>query len=331
MIDETEVWDWTKLLAYLTCDTKGKYGFEDHLVPKEPAEALAFGIGIHKMVEVWTHESLFNKVEIEAGLAPTHAPLKAAQAAFLSVWEKELPLELREKLEFEGNRRSYANACRLFEAYTRKFPIEMFNKIVATEVPFTLPLGITPRGRIISWSGVLDRIVEWQGGKYYVDIKTSSYPCDSKFFNKFRFNGQTLGYAWAGQQLGYGNFNGIMIHGIEIKIPQTGIKFKKDGTPYAQQGRQAEELIQADIIPIHEAHIEEWKWNVLDKIDTICQDRETAKVTGRRQLNMGDACNNFNGCQFRPICYSEPSLRQQIKEEQYKVSKWNPLDRDKET
>ena len=88
MENDIEVWDWTKLSAYLTCDTKGKLGFEDHLVPSEPSEALAFGIGIHKMVEVWTHEVLFNKVEIEAGLAPTHEPLKAAEAAFLSIWEK---------------------------------------------------------------------------------------------------------------------------------------------------------------------------------------------------------------------------------------------------
>src|SRR3990172_1799974 len=155
MKNEIEVWDWTKLSAYLTCDTKGKLGFEDHLVPSEPAEALAFGIGIHKMVEIWTA----NATAVQTGnMSPETATTKIHEA-FLSVWEKEFPLELREKLEFEGNRRSYANACRLFEAYTRKFPIEMFDKIVATEVPFTLPLGQTPKGHQISWSGILDRIV----------------------------------------------------------------------------------------------------------------------------------------------------------------------------
>lgn len=321
-----EIWDWTKLAAYLTCDTKGKYGFEDHLVPSEPAAALAFGNGIHKMAEVWTLQHM----AVQTGNVSSEAAMKHTQEAFLSIWEKELPFELREKLEMEGNRRSYANACRLFDAYTRKFPIEMFDKIVATEVPFTLYLGQTVTGREVSWSGILDRIVEWQGGIYYVDIKTSSYPCDTKFFEKFRFNGQMLGYAWAGRQLGYPNFNGIMIHGIEVKIPQVGIKLKKDGTPYAVQGRQAEELIQSDIIPISDEHIEEWKWNTLDKIERICQDRETSKVTGRRQLNMGDACNNFNGCQFRAICYSYPSLRPEIVAKQYKVRKWNPLNRDNE-
>src|SRR3990167_4516989 len=100
MENDIEVWDWTKLSAYLTCDTKGKLGFEDHLVPNEPSEALAFGIGIHKMVEVWTQRYM----ALQTGNISLEVATKHIQEAFLSVWEKELPLELREKLELEGNR-----------------------------------------------------------------------------------------------------------------------------------------------------------------------------------------------------------------------------------
>lgn len=314
---DPDIWDWTKLNSY-ACMLRGHYAMEEHLVPKEPREALVFGIGLHKMAEVWT------KVSLEQQQADCPNPMSEAAKAFLVVWERELPLELREKLEMEGNRRSYANACRLFEAYTRKFPLEMFNKIVATEIPFTQYLGCTPNGRAVNWSGILDRVVEWQGNLYYVDIKTTSYPVDERFFDKFRYNGQMLGYAWAGEQLGYGNFGGIMVHGIEVKIPQEGIKLKKDGTPYARQGHQAMDLIQSDIITIYPNAIEEWKRKTLWKIDKIYEAREARYW----EPDMGDLCTNFDGCAFHRLCYSPIDLREIRKEEHYRVKPWNPFNRE---
>lgn len=326
-MNEPEIWDNTKLSSYVDCMQKGHLGYEEHLTPKEPSEALAFGKGIHAMAEVWTKQSLeVPRTEEGKLLEPLPDPMIAAKAAFLEIWNADLPLELREKLEFEGNRRSYANACRLFEAYTRKFPLEMYDKIVALETPFTLYLGRTPAGREISWSGILDRAVEWQGGIYYVDIKTSSYPIDDKFFSQFRFSSQMLGYCWAGQELSLGNFAGIMIQGIEVKNPQVGVKLKRDGTPYAKQGREAADLIGVDIIPILPEHIEEWKKMVLHRIDEI----HAAREANYFPMAMGHACNVFGmGCEFRRICYAHPDLRERKKLELYDVKAWNPLVRER--
>lgn len=297
----SEIWDNTKLSAY-TCDMRGKLGMEEHLVPNEPSEALAFGIGFHKAVEVWT----------QANIRGQHA-IDVAGKAFLEVWEKELPQEKREMLEFSEDRRSYGNFLRLFEAYTRKFPLEMFDKIVAVEVPFTLYLGKTSAGEEVSWSGILDRSVEWQGGLYYVDIKTSSYPCDDRFFNQFRYSGQMLGYAWAGKELGIGNFAGVMIQGVEVKSP-----------PKTSRGRTIEQLIQSDIIAILPEHVEEWKVDTLAKIDRIYKLREG----GHYVHNMGHICNEFNGCAFRRICTAHPDIREKKKADHYKRREWNPLNRE---
>lgn len=315
---QPEIFDWTKLSAYKDCMRKGHLGFEDtpeygdgagHLVPAEPNEALAFGIGIHKMAEVWTAQA----IAIQTGNVSNEIAMEHAKAAFLAVWERELPLELREKLELEGNRRSYASACRLFEAYTRKFPLEMYDKIVALETPFTLYLGRTPVGREISWSGILDRAVQWQGGIYYVDIKTSSYSIDDKFFSQFRYTGQMVGYCWAGQELDLGQFAGIMVQGIEVKAP-----------PKTAKGRTVEELIGVDIIPILPEHIGEWKQMVLHKIDEIYAARE-AKYW---EPAMGHACNVYGvGCQFKSICYSHPDIRAKSVQDHYRRRVWNPLDR----
>jgi hypothetical protein len=311
-----EIWDNTKLQSY-TCLMRGKYAMEEDLVGKEPQVALAFGIAFHKASEVWTHES------ITPHELPTLNPVEQGKLAFKSVWEQELPLEVREKLEFEGDRRSYGNFCRLFEAYVRKFPIEMFDKIVATEQPFTIPLGITPRGRMVAWSGILDRAVLWQGGLYYVDIKTSSYPLNVE---KYRISGQMVGYAWAGQQLGVGQFDGIMIQGIEVKQAGDGqVKLKKDGTPYARQSKTADDLVQQDSFVVRQDQIEEWKRDTLQRIDDIYAARER----NHWPMNRGTLCEGFGGkgCEFRLLCEAPPELREGKKELFYGKRKWNPINR----
>src|SRR3990167_3826924 len=126
-----ETWDNTKLASY-TCEMRGHYAMERHLVPKEPAVALAFGLGIHAARETWI------KSQIQEPILTSEVAVIEAKRAFLVMWEKELPLDIREVLEFSEDRRSYANFCRLFEAYVSKFPITMYDKIVAVETPFTL-------------------------------------------------------------------------------------------------------------------------------------------------------------------------------------------------
>lgn len=315
---ELEIWDATKLSSY-ACEQRGNYAMERHLQPKEPAEALAFGIAFHKAVEVWTQERIAWGDSEDTSLAA----IAEAKKAFLEAWNRELPQEVRDNLELLGDRRSYANFCRLFEAFTRKFPIEMYDKIVATETPFTLYLGRSPRGREISWSGILDRAVVWQAGLYYVDIKTSSYPLNDKFFAQFRLSGQMTGYAWAGQELGIGDFDGIMVQGIEVRIPQNGIKTTAAGMPYKRQGRQVMDLVGVDVIPILPEHIEEWKQDTLRKIDKIYEARELKHWVRDR----GELCNSYGGCAFRRVCTAHPDLREGIITENYKERKWNPLDR----
>lgn len=310
----TEIWDNTKLESY-TCEMRGYLAMERHLVPKEPADALAFGIGMHAARETWI------KLQTQEPVLTAELAVVEAKKAFLVAWEKELPFDVREVLEINGDRRSYANFCRLFDAYVSVFPISMYDKIIAIETPFTLYLGTTPKGIEISWSGILDLAVEWQGGLFYDDLKTSTYAIDDKFFGKFRLSGQLTGYAWAGQELGIGNFSGIMLHGIEVKVPQDGVKLKKDGTPYARQGRAVKDMMGVDIIPIKPEHIEEWKVDTLRKIDRIMEAREIKHWT----RNRGELCSSFNGCAFRRICEAIPDLREKVIEENYKTREWNPL------
>lgn len=294
-----EVFDATKLSAYADCEELGKLQYEEHLTPKENSTALAFGIGFHKAVEIWTqHAAEPNTVEL-------------AEAAFLIVWERELSQEQRETLEFSGDRRSVANFKRLFAGYRKKFPLEMYQQVLAVEQPFTLPLGTTPQGREVWWSGVVDRIVRWQDAIYYVDVKTSSWALDAAFFNKFKLSGQIRGYTWAGQQLLGTDFAGAFIQGVQVQAP---LKTKV---------RAADELVQAEVVPLEPEAIEEWKENTLARIDRIHEARERGHLR-----NFASRCSAFGGgCEMKQVCWAQPSARQAIKEMHYKERVWNPLDK----
>lgn len=292
-----ECWDSTKLKAY-ACEMRGKLGYEEHLIPKEPSEAIAFGVMLHKAVEVWTQ------------LGESSASVQAAETAAVFEWESMLPEETRSMLEMSGNRRSVGNFKRLFAGFRKKFPLQMYDSIIEVEHPFALPLGKTARGIKVAWCGKRDRILGWQGGIYYTDIKTSTFALDEAFFNKFRRSGQMIGYAWSGRQERGENFSGILIQGVQVQAP---LKTK---------AKAAEELIQADTIRIADHQIDRWVESTLRKIDRIHFAREHGSWT----MDDGDLCQNYNReCQYAKLCNAPREQQPMLKQTLYTERVWNPL------
>jgi len=309
LLDEAgrEVFDSTKLSAYADCEYLGKLQYEEHLAPQEPAVALVFGSAFHKAVEVWTQQRIMQPPCIDT------TAVANAEAAFVEIWEHELPLEVREMLEFSGDKRSVGNFKRLFAGYRKKFPLEMYEAVLACEQSFTLLLGTTPAGREVGWSGVIDRIVRWQDGIYYVDIKTSSYQLDDKFFDKFKLSGQMRGYTWAGQQLVGEEFAGALVQGVHVQAP---LKTKT---------RAADELVQCESIPFVQSQLEEWRINTLHKIDSIHRAREI----GYWERNYASRCSAFGGgCEMKRICWAPPEDQENRRQLHFKERVWNPLMKD---
>ena len=297
-----EVWDASKLQAYLDCEELGHLRYEEHLTGKTPSEAIAFGSGFHKAAEVWT-------ARCKDGYNDQTAVI-AAEASFVEVWESELPKEQRDMLELGLNRRSIANFKRLFAGYRKKFPLEMYDEVVSVEQHFTLPLGTTPEGRDIWWSGLTDRIVRWQGGLYYVDLKTSTFALDAAFFDKWKLSTQMLGYTWAGQQLVHEPFAGVMVQGIQVQAP---LKTKV---------RAADELVQGEVIAYTQDQIEGWKRNVLQKIDDI----HRARDRGYYVKNLSTRCSSYGNCSMAMLCNAGDTAQAALRREQWYIQKvWNPL------
>lgn len=297
-----EMWDSTKLKSY-SCEMRGKLEHEEHLTLLQPSEAIAFGQMMHKAAEVWTFQAgICGMNEAEA--------VEAGELAGIKEWEALLPLETREMLEFSGDRRSVANFTRLFAGFRKKFPLAMYDRIVEVEKPFALPLGKTAGGVKVAWCGKRDRVLGWQGGVYYVDIKTSTYALDESFFNKWKLSGQMIGYAWAGQQELGMEFSGILVQGIQVQAP---LKTKQ---------RVAEELCQAEVIPITTDTMERWRENTLRKIHRIHQARDEQSYI----MDYGDQCNNFRGCAMARLCAAPQELQPLLKQQHYKVRVWNPME-----
>jgi hypothetical protein len=268
-----------------------------------------FGGAFHRAAEDWTNARI-------AGIADSEAIAKG-EAAFIAAWEAGIPEEVRSKLEIDGNRRSVTNFRRLFKGYRERFPIESYTEIHGCEIPFTYYLGKTPvTGVDVYWSGVLDRIVTWMEGVYYRDTKTTSFSLDEDFFDQFKLSGQMKGYVWAGQQRfgkELGQFAGVVVEGVKVEGPlKTKVRDPKD-------------LVQGEVIPIEQAHIDEWVVDTLWRIDHVHQVRERGHYT----MNSGDLCKQFRGgCAYRRICTALPHSRDLIKAEHYHKRVWSPFNKE---
>ena len=300
----TENWDNTKLSAWQNCEQQGHYAHPLNgpgIVAKEPSIALAFGLGFHAAAEEWCNQAIRLRLEDEA----------TQYEAFLKARNQELPPEVIEHIDMTQNKHSVANFQRLFRGYKEKFPVSLY-KPLEVERPFRIRLGEAKPGLAIYWTGVLDRIVEFQGGTYFLELKTSSHRIDETWLRQFQVSGQLRGYIWAGQQLLGKAFDGAIIHGVEkAPIPKTG------------RARSVGELIGASMVEVAPELLEEWRHNTLDKIASI----HAAAAAGRYTKNLGDACNayNFSGCPYRNLCGAPIGMRQQITEERYVKRVWNPL------
>jgi hypothetical protein len=306
---EYEMWDSTKLKSY-ACEERGRLEHEEHLIPKEPREAIAFGQMLHKGVEVWTRQAAIHKL-------PEGDAINIAEKCALEEWEKELPLEYREMLEFSGDRRCYANFKRLFLGFRTRFPLAEYKEIVECEKPFALPLGTTRLGVKVAWCGKRDRVLRmWDDTVKYADVKTSTFSPDAAFFDQFRLSGQMIGYAWAGQlELGM-QFDGILIQAVQVQAP---LKTKT---------RKPEDLCAADTIDISDSIIEQWANATLTKIDRIYMARDT----GTHAKDFGELCRSYNrACQMAKFCLAPPEMAHLIKEEHYRVRQWSPFTESSDT
>jgi len=154
-------------------------------------------------------------------------------------------------------------------------------------------------------SGHLDKVVNWSGGLFVKDYKTSVSTLGPYYFAQYDMSNQMTLYTLAGQIVLSTPIRGVLIDAAQIKL-EDHPSFVR-GITYRTKAQLAE--WQADL------HY----WFSL---------AESFATQGHWPMN-DTACDKFGGCKFRGVCSRAPQVRKHfLKSDFIKLApedRWNPL------
>jgi hypothetical protein len=211
-------------------------------------------------------------------------------------WTSDLPMKTRETL------------VRSIIWYLDKFEDDPLETIIlnngqpATEVSFRINLEIhsdlTGEGYLIC--GYLDRMVDFNGGVWITDKKTSKYAIDEKYFAKYSPNNQVSQYDFAGQIMSPEPVKGVLIDAVQL-----GVTFSR---------------FQRAQISRTNSQREEWARD----LEIYIRQNETYVKNDYWPQN-DTACDMYGGCPFRPVCSATPEIRPKLLEGLFHKRVWDPL------
>jgi hypothetical protein len=170
------------------------------------------------------------------------------------------------------------------------------------EFPFLEPLPVMHpvTGDPIMFSGRADAMMDFAGGMYLEDDKTTS-SLGASWAKQWEMRGQFSGYSWAARELGL-PIRGVLIRGISI------LKTKYETMQVISYRSQYE--------------IDRW-------YDQTCRDLERmvrAWHEGYWDYNLGESCNSYGGCKFVDACKSDTPDEWIVNSFEQKV--WDPSTRE---
>lgn len=165
----------------------------------------------------------------------------------------------------------------------------------AVEHSFAIPVdnGIT-------FTGHLDRLVDYAGNPYVMDQKTSGSTIGPYFFDQFNPNTQMSMYTFAGQVS-----LGVPVKGVIIDAAQIAVGFTRFERNFTMRT---------------EDQLEEWYESSMYWI------AQAQRAVRENYFPMNTAsCGNYGGCEFRNICGKSPHVREQfLKSNFVQNDPWDP-------
>jgi hypothetical protein len=162
-----------------------------------------------------------------------------------------------------------------------------FNEERQTYVPYVL-------------CGHLDRVVNFAGGTYVMDRKTSSSTVASNYFDQFDPDNQMSLYTLAAKVIYQTPVKGVIIDAVQIAV---GFSRFSRGFTYRTDTQISEWLHDTRAwFALAEHYATEGYWPMNDK-----------------------SCHKYGGCPFRKVCSKSPEVRDKFLESDFYVKHWNPL------
>lgn len=291
MMEFPLVWDSTRVSALRACRKQFEYGHLSNLKLKGQSIHLHAGAAFARGLEV-------------ARLAYYADGKSAADAVDLGVHALILAYG---DFDDGGATKSCDRMAGALEYYFSQYPLDADPARIITiagrpavEFSFAIPLPIShpDTGEPLLFCGRFDAVVEFAGGIYPNDEKTTS-SLGSSWSKQWEMRGQFFGYSWALREHGISPA-GMIISGISI------LKTKYE--------------CQRAVVPTPNWRINDWLDDTLAEIQAA-KDLWIAKGKWRR--NWSESCNSYGSCSYKQLCTIEdpaPWI-----EMYYEKNEWSPL------
>lgn len=282
----------TSLGLFKECPQKYKYQRIDGWRPRGGQVDLDWGILVHQGTE------LYRRLK-QQGASHQEALRQVVKQALISTWDAEAGRP-QTWLDPEKNR---VTLIRTLVWYCDKWqddPLKTYqlaNGQIAAELKFQIDSGYKyPTGEAVLLHGLLDRIGQINDQTYVVDLKTTRFELDDKYYAQYSPDNQFSFYALAAH-LGWNvPTQGLIVDAVQVRV--TFNRFQR-------------QLIQRD-----PSTIDEW----YDGLGFWLQQIYFCAIKGSWPQN-DKSCHKWRGCEYRQVCARAPAVRQQYLEANFEKSR----------
>lgn len=280
MIDFPIALDSTIIAAFRSCPQKAYQEYFCHWKSREPSIHLHAGGAYASGLEA------ARRAFYEQGASVRDAEACGLEALIRAYGQFACPADSAKSLE---------RMCGALEFYFTQYPLDrdaatpllLPNGRRAIEFSFAIPLPIShpQSGDPLLYCGRCDMLVDFAGGIYVLDDKTTS-SLGPQWSRQWNLRSQFTGYVWAAQQSGI-DASGALIRGVSI------LKTKYE-TQQALTHRSP-------------FLINRWYKQLLGDIRRMIDMWEATAATGNSDefhFNLDHACNEYGGCPFTRVCES---------------------------
>ena len=301
-------WDSTSLGSLKLCPRRYQYEIiNGYALPVDDSVHLRFGLEYHSALEYYDHLRS-DKISHKDALHET------VRFALTKTWDTDLgrpwisndPNKNRETLV-----RSIIGYLDTFENDSLETVILANNK-AAVELSFNLDLPgwISLTGESFILCGHIDRLVNFSGGVWCSDRKTTKKTLSNSYFAMYSPDNQVSLYSYAGKVIFSDETKGLIIDAAQILVNET--RYQRGIVPRSDS--QLEEWISDTnhYVKLAETYAKNNYWPQNDKsCGAVYVDPKTDEV-------------KF-GCPFRPVCGSAPEIRETLLKLNYERRVWDPI------
>lgn len=317
-----EIFDSSIIASRKACAEQFRLQYIQHWKPKASSVHLHAGGAFAKGLEV--ARKAFYTGEIIGYVPASTDPDRPHQGGWCSIQrepqdaETAIALGLQALLAYYGDYECPSDSAKsaermagAFEFYFDNYPLSHEDgcPIIipggqrAIEFSFAHPLPILHpvTGNPLLYVGRMDAIIQYAGGSYICDEKTTTQ-LGASWPRQWDLRSQFSGYAWGCRQAGI-EVEGAIVRGVSI------LKTKYDTAQSINYRPQWQ--------------IDRWYGELLEWIEDILQDWKRLGPERFWRHNLDHSCAEYGGCQFREACLSEDKVP--WLETSFERRVWNPL------